>query len=70
MAEQDERHGELAEQETGGETPSSDTGDMHRPRPAVERQTEDGQAGQGLGQITGATRKDAADAALKSMDGD
>lgn len=70
MAEQDKRHGELPEQQTGGETQSSDTGDIHRPRPAVERQTEDGQAGQGLGQITGATREDAADPALKSKDGD
>ncbi|HEX8421953.1 MAG TPA: hypothetical protein VF634_00990 [Pyrinomonadaceae bacterium] len=59
MAEQDERHGELPRQQEGGETPSSDTGDIHRPRPAVERKTEDGTAGQGLGQITGATREDA-----------
>ena len=60
MAEQNERHGDLAQQQTdGGETPSSNTGDIHRPRPAVERKTEDGTAGQGLGQITGATREDA-----------
>lgn len=59
MAEQDERHGELPRQQTDGETPSSDTGDIHRPRPAVERKTEDGMAGQGLGQVTGATREDA-----------
>jgi hypothetical protein len=60
MAEQDdERRGHPMQQQNGGETPSSDTGDIHRPRPAVERQTEDGTAGQGLGQITGATREDA-----------
>jgi len=59
MAEQSEQHGDLLKQQTGGETPSSDTGDIHRPRPAVERKTEDGTAGQGLGQITGATREDA-----------
>lgn len=70
MAEQNEREGGLPSQASGGERPSSDTGDIHRPRPAVERQTEDGQAGQGLGQITGATREDAADPALKSKDGD
>lgn len=59
MAEQDERHGELPRQQADGETPSSDTGDIHRPRPAVERKTEDGMAGQGLGQVSGATREDA-----------
>ena len=59
MAEQDERQGHPMQRENGGDTPSSDTGDIHRPRPAVERQTEDGTAGQGLGQITGATREDA-----------
>lgn len=70
MAEQNEPHGDLPQQQTGAGTPSSDTGDIHRPRPAVERQTEEGQAGQGVGQITGATREDAADDALKSKDGD
>ena len=59
MAEQKEQQGNAMQQQNGGETPSSDTGDIHRPRPAVERQTEDGTAGQGLGQITGATREDA-----------
>ena len=59
MAEQSEQHDDLQKQRTGGETPSSDTGDIHRPRPIVERQTEDGTAGQGLGQVTGATREDA-----------
>jgi hypothetical protein len=59
MAEQNEQHGDLSKQQAGGETPSSDTGDIHRPRPAVERKTEDGTAGQGLGQISGATREDA-----------
>jgi hypothetical protein len=61
MTEQDERHGELPRQQVDGETSSSDTGDIHRPRPAVERKTEDGMAGQGLGQVTGATREDAED---------
>jgi hypothetical protein len=62
MAEQNEQHGDLSKQQSdGGETPSSNTGDIHRPRPAVERKTEDGTAGQGLGQITGATREDAED---------
>jgi hypothetical protein len=61
MAEQNERQGDLTNQQAGDvETPSSDTGDIHRPRPAVERKTEDGTAGQGLGQISGATREDAA----------
>ncbi|HEX8456821.1 MAG TPA: hypothetical protein VF656_05815 [Pyrinomonadaceae bacterium] len=59
MAEQSEQHGDLAKQQAGEETPSSNTGDIHRPRPAVERKTEDGTAGQGLGQVTGATREDA-----------
>ena len=59
MAEQSERHETPSEQQIGGETPSSDTGDIHRPRPAVERRTEDDTAGQGLGQISGATREDA-----------
>jgi hypothetical protein len=59
MAEQKEQQGNAMQQQNGGETPSSDTGDIHRPRPAVERKTEDGTAGQGLGQITGATREDA-----------
>jgi hypothetical protein len=61
MAEQNERQGNSMQQQNGGETPSSDTGDIHRPRPAVERKTEDGTAGQGLGQISGATREDAED---------
>ncbi|HZG53585.1 MAG TPA: hypothetical protein VEZ40_15755 [Pyrinomonadaceae bacterium] len=61
MAEQNERQGNSLQQPNGGETPSSDTGDIHRPRPAVERKTEDGTAGQGLGQISGATREDAED---------
>lgn len=61
MAEQDdERHGELPREQAGDTgTPSSDTGDIHRPRPAVERTTEEGTAGQGLGQVSGATREDA-----------
>lgn len=59
MVEQKEQSGNSMQQQNGGETPSSDTGDIHRPRPAVERQTEDGTAGQGLGQISGATREDA-----------
>jgi hypothetical protein len=70
MAEQNEREGGLPSQSSSGQQPSSDTGDRHRPRPAVERQTEDGQAGQGLGQITGATRENAAAPDLKSVDGD
>jgi hypothetical protein len=61
MAEQNEQHSDLLKQQSGGETPSSDTGDIHRPRPAVERKTEDGTAGQGLGQVSGATREDAED---------
>jgi hypothetical protein len=61
MAEQNEPHGNSMQQQNGGETPSSDTGDIHRPRPVVERQTEDGMAGQGLGQVSGATREDAED---------
>ncbi len=59
MAEQSEQHGDLSKQQAGDETPSSNAADIHRPRPAVERKTEDGTAGQGLGQITGATREDA-----------
>ncbi|HEX8129994.1 MAG TPA: hypothetical protein VF527_12900 [Pyrinomonadaceae bacterium] len=58
MAEQSDQHGNAMQQQNGVETPSSDTGDIHRPRPAVERKTEDGTAGQGLGQISGATRED------------
>ena len=59
MAEQDEREGSGLPQQSGGQSESSDTGDTHRPPPAVERKTEDGTAGQGLGQISGATREDA-----------
>jgi hypothetical protein len=59
MAEQNEQHGNALQQENGGDAPSSNTGDIHRPRPAVERKTEDGTAGQGLGQVEGATREDA-----------
>jgi hypothetical protein len=61
MAEQNEQQGNSMQQENGGDTPSSNTGDIHRPRPAVERKTEDGTAGQGLGQVSGATREDAQD---------
>ncbi|MDQ1523877.1 MAG: hypothetical protein QOE47_1801, partial [Pyrinomonadaceae bacterium] len=61
MAEQDERQGTTSGQTPDGADTSSDTGDIHRPRPPVERQTEEGTAGQGLGQITGATREDAED---------
>jgi hypothetical protein len=70
MSEQNEQQGDLRQQQTGEQSTSSDTGVIHRPRPAVERQTEDGTAGQGLGQITGATRADAALPALKDTDGD
>ncbi|HYO98672.1 MAG TPA: hypothetical protein VER76_00485 [Pyrinomonadaceae bacterium] len=59
MAEQDEREEGGLPQQSGGQNSSSDTGDIHRPRPAVERKTEDGTAGQGLGQVSGATREDA-----------
>ncbi|HYP01775.1 MAG TPA: hypothetical protein VER76_16400 [Pyrinomonadaceae bacterium] len=59
MAEQNEGHGNAMQEENGGDAPSSNTGDIHRPRPAVERKTEDGTAGQGLGQVSGATREDA-----------
>jgi hypothetical protein len=59
MAEQNEQHGNAMQQQNGGDTPSSNTGDIHSPPPPVERKTEDGTAGQGLGQITGATREDA-----------
>lgn len=59
MAEQNEGQGNAMQEENGGDAPSSNTGDIHRPRPAVERKTEDGTAGQGLGQISGATREDA-----------
>ena len=61
MAEQNERESDDHLQQSGVQDSSSDTGDIHRPRPAVERKTEDGTAGQGLGQITGATREDAED---------
>ncbi|HYG10805.1 MAG TPA: hypothetical protein VD835_12715 [Pyrinomonadaceae bacterium] len=67
MTEQDEQSGNAMQQSNGGETPSSDTGDIHRPRPAVERKTEDGTAGQGLGQVSGATREDAQDEGLKNV---
>ena len=59
MAEQNERESDSLPQQSGGQSESSDTGDIHRPRPAVERKTENGTAGQGLGQISGATREDA-----------
>jgi hypothetical protein len=59
MAEQNEREEDSLPQQSGVQTESSDTGDIHRPRPAVERKTEDGTAGQGLGQVSGATREDA-----------
>jgi hypothetical protein len=59
MAEQNEEQGNAIQEQNGGDTPSSNTGDIHRPRPAVERTTEDGTAGQGLGQVSGATREDA-----------
>ena len=59
MVEQNEREGGGLTQQSGGQSASSDTGDIHSPRPAVERKTEDGTAGQGLGQVSGATREDA-----------
>ena len=59
MAEQNERESDDHLQQSGVQDSSSDTGDIHRPRPAVERKTEDGTAGQGLGQVSGATREDA-----------
>ncbi|HJR05711.1 MAG TPA: hypothetical protein VJ842_00335 [Pyrinomonadaceae bacterium] len=61
MAEQNGREEDALPQQQGGQTASSDTGDIHRPRPAVERKTEDTTAGQGLGQVSGATREDAED---------
>ncbi|HKP73215.1 MAG TPA: hypothetical protein VJT82_09785 [Pyrinomonadaceae bacterium] len=65
MAEQNEQHGDLLKQQSGDDTPSSDAAEIHRPRPAVDRQTEDDMAGQGLGQTTGATREDAVHPDLK-----
>ena len=60
MDEQKEpQQGNSMQQENGGDAPSSNTGDIHRPGAPVERVTEEGTAGQGLGQITGATREDA-----------
>jgi len=59
MAEQNEQQENSMQQQNGGDAPSSNTGDIHRPRRAVERKTEDGTAGQGLGQVSGATREDA-----------
>lgn len=60
MAEQkDQQQGNSMQQENGGDAPSSNTGDIHNPGSPVERVTEEGTAGQGVGQITGATREDA-----------